>query len=127
MISIHVPLNNETRNMIGLSELKIMKPSALLINCSRGGIVNEEDLAEALRERVIAGAGLDVFEKEPLLKDAPILQAPNLIVSPHSAAQTREAVIRMAQMCVEGCLAVLNGEKWPYVADPKVYEHEKWK
>lgn len=127
VISIHVPLTDETRNMIGFRELKIMKLSAILINCSRGGIVNEEDLSEALREGVIAGAGLDVFEKEPLQKDALILRAPNLIVSPHSAAQTREAVIRMAQMCIEGCLTVLKGEKWPYVADPKVYEHEKWK
>ena len=54
------------------------------------------------------------------------LTTPNLIVSPHSAAQTREAVIKMANMCVDGCLAVIRGEKWPFVADKKVYDHPKW-
>jgi D-3-phosphoglycerate dehydrogenase len=59
--------------------------------------------------------------------DDDILSCPNVIVSPHSAAQTREAVIKMAQMCVKGCLAVIDGKKWPYVADLKVYDHPKWK
>lgn len=58
--------------------------------------------------------------------DDPLLNTPNLIVSPHSAAQTREAVIKMATMCVDGCLAVIRGEKWPFVADKKVYDHPRW-
>lgn len=127
VVTLHIPLTEETRNMIDEEHLAMMKKTALLINCSRGGIVNETALVAALKNGVIAGAGTDVFCNEPPRADDPLLNCPNLIVSPHSAAQTREAVIKMAAMCVEGCMAVLNGEKWPYVADLKVYEHEKWK
>ncbi|MDY2737704.1 hydroxyacid dehydrogenase [Intestinibacter sp.] len=127
VVSIHVPFTEETKDMISKEQFKVMKSTALIINCSRGGIVNEEDLVEALKEGVIAGAGTDVFCNEPPKMDDPLLNCPNLIVSPHSAAQTREAVIKMAQMCVKGCIAVVEGKKWPYVADKSVYDHEKWK
>lgn len=127
IVSIHVPLTDETRNMIGKKQLSEMKKTALIVNCSRGGIINEAELVEALKAGDIAGAGTDVFCNEPPKTDDPLLNCPNLIVSPHSAAQTREAVIKMAQMCVKGCLAVAEGKKWPYVADKSVYEHEKWK
>lgn len=127
IVSVHVPLTEATRNMIAKKQLSEMKKTALLINCSRGGIINEQELVEALKDGVIAGAGTDVFVNEPPKPDDPLLNCPNLIVSPHSAAQTREAVIKMAQMCVKGCLAVAEGKKWPFVADKSVYEHEKWK
>lgn len=127
IVTVHVPLTNETRDMIAGAQLAIMKPTAILINCSRGGIINESDLVEALRRGTIAGAGTDVYCSEPPKPDDPLLSCPNLIVSPHSAAQTREAVIKMAQMCVRGCLAICRGERWPYVADPKVYEHPRWR
>ena len=127
IVTIHVPLTDQTRNMIGREELAMMKKTALIINCSRGGIIDEDALVEALKAGVIAGAGTDVYCSEPPKPGDPLLNCPNLIVSPHSAAQTREAVIKMAQMCVNGCLAVCRGEKWPYVADPKVYEHPIWK
>ncbi len=126
IITIHVPLTEQTRNMIAKEQLESMKPTALVINCSRGGIVNEADLVDALKGGVIAGAGTDVFCSEPPSPDDPLLNCPNLIVSPHSAAQTREAVIKMAVMCVKGCLAVLEGKKWPYVADRSVYDHPIW-
>lgn len=126
IVTVHVPLTDQTRNMIAAPELASMKKTALLINCSRGGIVNEKDLCDALKQGTIAGAGSDVFCSEPPKTDDPMLNTPNLIVSPHSAAQTREAVIKMANMCVEGCLAVLRGEKWPYVADKAVYDHPRW-
>lgn len=126
IVTVHVPLTEETRDMIGAGELQTMKKTALVINCSRGGIVNEKDLCEALKKGIIAGAGTDVFCKEPPKPDDPLLNTPNLIVSPHSAAQTREAVIKMASMCVDGCLAVCRGEKWPFVADAAVYEHPRW-
>lgn len=126
VITIHVPLTDETRNMISGPQLAMMKNTALIINCSRGGIVNETDLVEALKNGTIAGAGTDVYCSEPPKADDPLLNCPNLIVSPHSAAQTREAVIKMAKMCIRGCLAVLDGKKWPYVADPSVYEHPVW-
>lgn len=127
IVTIHVPLTDDTRNMIAKAQLSLMKKTSLIINCSRGGIINEADLVQALKDGVIAGAGTDVYCNEPPKPDDPLLHCPNLIVSPHSAAQTREAVIKMAQMCVNGCLAVCRGEKWPYVADPKVYEHPIWK
>ena len=127
IVSIHVPLVESTKNLIAKKELESMKKTAVLINCARGGIVNEKDLIDALNNGVIAAAGTDVFEQEPPTQDNPLLKAKNLLVSPHSAAQTREAVINMHLMCMEGCLAVLNGEQWSHVADKKVYEHEKWK
>jgi len=127
VVSIHVPLTDETKNMISKKQLTEMKKTALIINCSRGGIINETDLVEELKAGEIAGAGTDVFCSEPPKTDDPLLNCPNLIVSPHSAAQTREAVIKMAQMCVKGCLAVAEGKKWPFVADKSVYDHEKWK
>lgn len=126
IVTIHVPLTEGTRDMIAKPQLEMMKDTALLINCSRGGIVNEQDLVEALKNGTIAGAGTDVYCSEPPAADDPLLNCPNLIVSPHSAAQTREAVIKMAQMCVRGCLAVCQGKKWPYVADKSVYDHPAW-
>lgn len=127
VISIHVPLTKETENMVSAKQLKEMKNTAIIINCSRGGIINEADLIEALDSGEIAGAGLDVFVGEEIHPGNPLLDAKNLIFSPHSAAQTREAVINMATMCVEGCKAVCAGKKWKLVANPDVYKHEKWK
>lgn len=127
VISIHVPLTKETENMVSAKQLKEMKNTAIIINCSRGGIINEADLIEALDSGEIAGAGFDVFVGEEIHPGNPLLDAKNLIFSPHSAAQTREAVINMATMCVEGCKAVCAGKKWKLVANPDVYKHEKWK
>lgn len=127
IVSIHVPLTEETKNMISIKELEKMKKTSLIINCSRGGIINEEDLAKALNNEIIAGAATDVFLSEPVEEDNPLLNCKNIVISPHSAAQTKEAVINMANMCVDGCLAILEGKKWPYVADMEVYNHEKWK
>ncbi len=127
IISIHVPLIKETKNMISMEQLKKMKKTSVIINCSRGGVINEIDLAQALNDGIIAGAGTDVFTEEPPSKDNPLLNAKNIILSPHSAAQTREAVINMAVMCVKGCQEVLKGNQWPYVADPSVYDHPRWK
>ncbi|MEY8355301.1 hydroxyacid dehydrogenase [Lachnospiraceae bacterium 54-53] len=126
-VSIHTPLTPSTSNMIRLEQLRQMKPSSFLINCARGGIVNEEDLVHALDHQIIAGAGTDVFLKEPPNEDHIFFRARNLIVSPHSAAQTKEAVINMAVMCAQGCCAVLAGKKWPHVANPGAYDHPRWK
>lgn len=126
VVTIHVPLTDKTRDMIAKPQLEMMKKTALVINCSRGGIINEADLVQALKDGVIAGAGTDVYCSEPPTTEDPLLNCPNLVASPHSAAQTREAVIKMAQMCVKGCLAVCAGKKWPYVADKSVYDHPVW-
>ena len=91
IVTIHVPLTEQTRDMIAARQLAMMKPTALVINCSRGGIVNEKDLVAALKAGVIAGAGTDVYCNEPPKPDDPLLNCPNLIASPHSAAQTARA------------------------------------
>lgn len=126
VVTIHTPLNHDTRGLLRLKELRQMRSTAILVNCARGGIVDEADLIQALREGVIAGAGLDVTIEEPLRPDNPLCAAPNLILSPHSAAQTREATVRAAAMCAEGCIAVLNGQRWPAVANPEAYLHPRW-
>jgi glycerate dehydrogenase len=93
VLSVHCPLTDETRDLIGREQLQEMKPDALLINTARGGIVSEKDLADCLREGVIAGAGIDTLSKEPPPRDHPLLAAdiPNLIVTPHNAWASRTA------------------------------------
>ena len=111
VVSLHVPLTEKTRNMISARELAMMKPSAILINCARGGVVDESALVNALNDEVIYGAGVDVFEHEPPESDSPLLHCRNVIVSPHSASLARESAIRTAEICACGCVAVLWGEK----------------
>ena len=99
-ISIHIPLNKETKNLIAKEELKQMKENCILVNTARGGIINEKDLIWALTNKKIYGAGLDVFETEPPLKDNPLFQLDNVLLTPHNAALTLECRKRMA---VETC------------------------
>ncbi|GGE54932.1 glycerate dehydrogenase [Streptosporangium jomthongense] len=100
VLSLHCLLTDETRNIIGTRELRMMKPEALLINTSRGGLVNEAALAEALREGVIGGAGFDVLTEEPPRRGNPLLadDIPNLIITPHSAWASREARQRIVDI-----------------------------
>ena len=125
IITIHNPLTPETRDMISARELALMKPTALLINTSRGPIVNEQDLADALNRDVIAGAAVDVYSVEPAELGNPVFTAKNLICTPHSAALTREATDRMAVQCARGCLAVCRGEEWPDVVDLSAYQRRR--
>ena len=99
-ISVHVPLNKETKNLITKEELKQMKENCILVNTARGGIINEKDLIWALTNRIIYGAGLDVFETEPPSKDNQLFQLDNVLVTPHNAALTLECRKRMA---IETC------------------------
>lgn len=121
VISLHVPLTEQTRGMIGPRELGLMKPTALFINCSRGQVVQEQALADALNAGRLAGAAVDVFSSEPVPPDHPLLHAKNLLCTPHAAGLTREAVDRMAIQCALGCLAVCRGERWEDVVDPSAY------
>jgi len=121
VISLHVPLTPQTEGLIAKRELARMKPTALLINCSRGKVVNEQDLADALNAGRLAGAATDVFSTEPVEEDNPLLHARNLLCTPHAAALTREAVDRVAVQCALGCLAVCRGERWKDVVDPSAY------
>jgi D-3-phosphoglycerate dehydrogenase len=110
-VTIHCPLNEETRNMIGEQELAMMKPSAFLINTARGGIVNEESLYRVLQAQKIAGAALDVIEVEPPVKDHPLLQLGNVLWTPHLGAQTLEAAWRGEWGAAEEVIRVLEGKQ----------------
>ena len=95
-VSLHVPLNEKTKNLIDYSKLKNMKKEVIVINTARGGIINEKDLDKALRENIIFGAGLDVFENEPIDKTNPLLSNKKVLLSPHSATFTNECKSRMS-------------------------------
>jgi D-3-phosphoglycerate dehydrogenase len=104
-LTVHTPLTDETRNLIGAPELVLLRPGAQVLNCARGGIINEEALAEALRSGHLAGAALDVFVQEPPLADHPLLKLPNVVVTPHLGASTVEAqtsvAIEAAQLLID--------------------------
>ena len=96
ILSLSVPLTKDTYNMIDLKKMKIMKKNSIIINTSRGGVVNENDLNTALNEGIIYGAGLDVFEKEPPNKSNPLLENKKVLLSPHAATFTKECTSSMA-------------------------------
>lgn len=108
-LSIHVPLNDGTRHLIGLPELRAMKPSAFLINTARGPIVDEAALAQALAEGLIAGAALDVFEDEPRMHPDLVEMRDRLVVAPHIGSATVETRRAMADLAADNVLAVLDG------------------
>ena len=112
VITLHCPLTDETKNLIDRSELKIMKRDSLLINAARGGLVNEKALLEALREGLIGGAAFDVLSEEPPRSGNPLLDArlPNLIVTPHVAWASREAMQTLADQLVDSLEAFVRGE-----------------
>ncbi len=112
-ISIHCPLTEQTRDLIDTEALRLMKPTAILINTARGPIVDQRALANALHQGEIAGAALDVTDPEPLPADDPLLAAPNLIVVPHIGSATHEAREQMAELSVDNLLAALNGDPMP--------------
>jgi glyoxylate reductase len=115
-VSLHTPLTPDTRHLIDTAALNAMKPTAHLINTSRGGVVDQAALTEALRNGTIAGAALDVTEPEPLPADDPLLEAPNLIVVPHIGSATAGTRARMAAMAVDNLLAALAGRPMPHRA-----------
>ena len=114
-VTLHLPANSETKGIVGKREFSLMKSSAYLINAARGEIVNEAELVEALKAGQIAGAGLDVFEKEPPERDSALLALDNVMLSPHNAALTEEAMIRMATHAAQGIDEVMSGKRpsWP--------------
>jgi phosphoglycerate dehydrogenase-like enzyme len=114
IITIHLPLTSETTNLIGKVELEKMRRTTILINTARGAIVDETVLVEALNKGIIAGAGLDVFSEEPLDPGHPLRRCPNVILTPHLAGQTREAMERMVGMMLENIKRVMNGEEPRY-------------
>lgn len=121
-VSVHVPLTPATKGIVGAAQFQRMKKSAYLINTSRGPVVDEAALIEALRAGEIAGAGLDVFEQEPPASDNPLLKMENVIVSPHNGAATFESMERMATHAAAGIIATLNGERPKYLMNKAIYE-----
>jgi len=109
-VSLHTPLTNETRHLIGQRELGLMKVTAYLINTARGSVVDEEALVEALRKGMIAGAGLDVYEDEPRQK-AGLVDLPNTLLAPHVGSASREQRPLMARMAQENILDALHGRR----------------
>jgi D-3-phosphoglycerate dehydrogenase len=107
VLSVHVPLTDETRDLIGAPELARMKKGALLLNVARGGVVNEAALLDALRSGHLGGAGLDVYEEEPLAKDSALRTLPNVVMTPHLGASTAEAQQNVAIEIAEAVRATL--------------------
>jgi D-3-phosphoglycerate dehydrogenase len=120
-VSINCPLTDESRGMIGAAQYALMKPNAYFITTARGNIHDEKALEAALRAKKIAGAGLDVWEKEPPPLDHPLLQFDNVMVSPHTAGVTHEARVNMGRIAAEQMLAALDGKPVSRVLNPEVW------
>jgi len=119
-VTIHCPLTDRTRGLLGVEELRKMKPNAVLINVARGPIVDREALLRALREGWIAGAGLDAFDQEPLPADDPILALPNVIATPHTAWYSDAARAEGRRKAAEEVVRILKGEQPLYLVNPEV-------
>ncbi len=120
-VSISCPLTRDNRGMIGAREFALMQPHAFFITTARGFIHDEAALYEALRDKRIAGAGLDVWAKEPPPPDHPLLQFDNVLASPHTAGVTREARVNMGKIAAEQILAALDGKRPPRIVNPEVW------
>ena len=114
VVSLHCLLNDETRDIIGEKELRLMKPEAVLINVARGGLLNEEALEKAIQEKWIAGAGIDVVKSESLARGHFLLGYENLLVTPHMAWYSEEAAVELTRKCAEEAARFLTGEKVHY-------------
>jgi D-3-phosphoglycerate dehydrogenase len=120
-VSISCPLDKGSRRMIGAREFALMKPNAYFVTTARGFIHDEEALYDALKQKRIAGAGLDVWDKEPPPPDHPLLQFDNVLASPHTAGVTREARVNMGRIAAEQMLATLDGKRPPRIINPEVW------
>ena len=120
-VSLHTYLSEATYHLINKERLAQMKSTTLLINTSRGGIVDPEALEWALSNKVIAGAALDVFEPEPVPSESPLLKMKNVLITPHIASASIHTRQRMAHMAVDNLIAGLEGKRLPYCANPQIY------
>ncbi len=123
VVSIHAPLTPDNKGMIDSKALKIMKPTAILINAARGGIVNEADLYQGLKNSVIAGAGIDVFEHEPP-SDSPLLELENVVLTPHTAAFTFEGMNNMSAGVVKQLIEYQKGNKPEFIVNSQVWDRQ---
>lgn len=114
VVSLHVPLTQETRHLLNASRIASMRPGSILINTARGGLIDEQAAADALTSGHLRGVGLDAFEQEPP-QDSPLIGLPGVVLTPHTGAHTAEAVGRMGMLSVENAIAVLRGESCQYI------------
>ncbi|MCL6499645.1 MAG: D-glycerate dehydrogenase [Firmicutes bacterium] len=121
-VSLHTPLTPETHRLISRERLRRMKPTAVLVNTCRGAVVDEAALVEALREGWIWAAGLDVFDREPLPPDSPLLSLDNVVLLPHIGSASFATRARMSEMAAENCVAVLSGRRPPNPVNPEVLD-----
>lgn len=127
VVSLHMPLTSETENLIGKRELALMKSKAILLNLSRGGVVNESALYETLSHDRIFAAATDVLAEEPVRANEPLLGLPNCIVLPHIAAMTLETQRKIAMTAAQQCLESLAGKIPKNIVNPNALKHSKWK
>jgi glyoxylate reductase len=120
-VSLHVALNAETTHLIGAAELALMKSTAYLINTTRGPVVDEKALVESLKTGSIGGAGLDVFEKEPMLEPE-LYDLPNVVIPPHLGSATIGTRTKMGNIAAENCFAACRGERPPNIVNPEIYD-----
>lgn len=124
-VTLHCPLTKETHHLIGKGELDLMKPTAILINTSRGPVVDEKALVSALKKGKIAGAGLDVYEKEPKLSSG-LLKLENVVLLPHIGSLTKDTREQMAVVAAKNAIAMLRGKRPPNMVNPEVFESPEY-
>lgn len=125
VLSVHTPLTRATRQLIGREVIRAMKPGAILVNTSRGPVVDEEALVEALLDGHLGGAGLDVFDPQPPSPDNPLLTFDQVVLTPHVASFTHEGRLRMGLTVVEDVLRALRGERPRYLANPEIWPRRR--
>jgi phosphoglycerate dehydrogenase-like enzyme len=124
-ISLHIPYSKETHNLVGYSLLSIMKPSAIIVNTSRGNILDEEALYRILKEKRIAGAGLDVYSREPLPLNSPLLTLENIVLTPHVSSQTEESLWRIYTMAIDIISDFFEGKDSAHILNPDYKEYKR--
>lgn len=120
IVTLHVPLNQDTKHLISKRELQMMKEGSILVNTSRGPVVDEKALFESLQSNHLSAAGLDVFQEEPIAKDNPLLELHNIVLAPHIGSASRNTRATMALMCANNLIAALSGERPPNIVNPEV-------
>lgn len=124
-VSVHLALTEATRNLLDADRIATMKPGAVLVNTARGGIVDEHALAQALDDGHLYAAGLDVFEREPIAMDNPLLQHPRVVLVPHIGSATTLTRARMVDIAVRNAIAALQGQPMPHCVNPEVYRQTR--
>lgn len=122
IVTLHAPLTPETRHLMNRETLNLMKPGAILVNTSRGGVIDDHALAEALRSGRLAGAGIDVMEPEPPGPDSPLLTLEQVLITPHIAAHTEDSMRRMAVTAAEQVLMALEGKRPTMAVNPEIWD-----